>query len=474
MGAIMIAGTSSWAGKSVLATAVCASLRRKGVRVAPFKAVNMSNNARVADGGEIGAAQYFQALAAGVTPSVYHNPVLVKPETHTSSQVVRMGRVDRELSALPWRDRAQAQWRAVREAYDALAARHDVIVIEGAGSPAEINLADVDLANLRIGRHAEAPMLLVADIDRGGAFAHLYGTWALLDDADRGRVRGFVLNKFRGDAALLRPGPELLERRTGVPTLGVVPMLDHGLPDEDGADPRPSGGGGLRVRVVRAPGASNLDEWWPLREVTDFRWALTPQDLADAELIVLPGSKTVLADLAWLRDTGLAGAVQSAATRGVRILAVCGGTQLLGTRVSDPQGVEGGGTGGGAAAPGLGLLPVETTLGADKLVGHTPTRFADLPAPWHALSGLPLDGYEIHYGRTRARTPIAAPVGAAFDDGSGFVTGSILAVYTHGLVENAAVLSALAGAAPRRSLAQVLDGLADLADDYLDLGPLLD
>ena len=465
MRALLVAGTSSWAGKSLLATAVCASLRRRGMRVAPFKAVNMANNARVADGGEIGSAQYFQALAAGVTPSVYHNPILVKPETHTRSQVVRLGAVDAELSRTPWRERAEVMWPVVRSAFDVVAESADVVVIEGAGSPAEINLADVDLANLRIAEHADATTLLVSDIDRGGAFAHLYGTWTLMPAAHRARVRGFVLNKFRGDAALLAPAPALLAERTGVPVIGVVPMVDHGLPDEDGADPAPSGGDGLRVRVVRPPGASNLDEWWPLREVTDFRWALGPGDLADAELIVLPGSKVVLDDLRWLRSAGLDVAVTEAAARGVRVLGVCGGAQLLGARVADPYGVEGGG-----AAAGLGLLPVSTELAAEKSVRHVGVRFADeLPAPWRALAGVGAGGYEIHFGVT-TRTGECA---AAYADGSGYAVGNVLGVYTHGLVENPAVLTALTGRPPRRSLAGVFDGLADLVDPHLALDVLL-
>lgn len=464
--ALLVAGTSSWAGKSVLATALCASLRRRGLRVVPFKAQNMSNNARVADGGEMGAAQYFQALAAGVTPSVLHNPVLLKPEADTRSQVVVRGRVDRALTELPWRERSPQLWTAVRDAYDEVSRQADVMVIEGAGSPAEVNLADVDLANLRIARHAEARTLLVCDIDRGGAFAHLYGTWALLAPEDRARVAGFVLNRFRGDPALLEPGPELLEARTGVPTLGVVPMVDHGLPDEDGADPAPGTGTGRRVRIVRGPAASNLDEWWALREVSDCRWATAPGDLADAELVVLPGSKLVSADLAWMRANGLDRAVAGALSRGVPMLAVCGGAQLLGRSVVDQHGVE-----HGNELTGLGVLPARTTLGHHKEVRRVTRRLRpDLPAPWKGLSGLAVDGYEVHYGTTVGEP---GPLAPAFDDGSGIVHGPVLAVYVHGLCEQADVLDALVGARPRRAVADVLEGLADLADRSLDMETVL-
>lgn len=459
--ALLVAGTSSWAGKSLLATALCASLRRRGYRVVPFKAQNMSNNARVAQGGEMGAAQYFQALAAGVEPSVLHNPVLLKPEAENRSQVVVRGRVDRDLTEMPWRDRSPYLWESVRSAYDEAVQKADVAVIEGAGSPAEVNLADVDLANLRIARHADARMLIVADIDRGGAFAHLYGTWALLSPEDRRRVRGFVLNRFRGDRALLEPGPAILRELTGVATVGVVPMVDHGLPDEDGADPSPGSGSGFRVRIVRGPAASNLDEWWVLREASDCRWACRAGDLDDAELIVLPGSKLVAADLAWMRRVGIDRALVAAVRRGVPVAAVCGGLQMLGGVVDDPSGVE-----SNERSVGLGLVATRTVLDAVKQVRRTRQRFrSDLPSPWRALAGLEIEGYEVHYGVTNA----LAPLEPAFVDGSGIVAGPILGVYVHGLCEDPAVVEALVGAPPRRSLDEVLDGLARLVECHLDM-----
>lgn len=433
------------------------------MRVAPFKAQNMANNSRVVAGGEIGAAQWFQALAAGVEPTVDHNPVLLKPEADTASQVVILGRVDRELTAMAWRDRPALLWPVMAAAYDRVAASADVVVIEGAGSPAEINLADVDLANLAISDHADAAVLLVSDIDRGGSFAHLYGTWALVPSPFRRRVRGFVLNRFRGDAALLDPGPRLLFERTGVPVLGVVPLVDHGLPDEDGADPRPTANGPLRVRVVRGPAASNLDEWWPLRDVSSFGWATEPGHLADADLIVLPGSKQVAADLAWVRGCGLDAALAAAQTQGVPMLAVCGGIQLLGGSVTDPHGVE-------RPAQGLGLVSARTVFADTKRVSVTEARFdPSLDGPWATLAGLAVRGYEVRYGRSF----FGAAARAALPDGLGFVEGNVLGVYLHGLVENPTVLAALTGRAPARTLEQVFAALADLADDHLDLSTLL-
>ena len=473
MKTLMVAGTSSWAGKSLTATAMCASLRRRGVRVAPFKAQNMSNNARVLVGGEIGAAQYFQALAAGVEPCTDHNPVLLKPESDTSSQVVVHGRVDRELSRMPWRERAPLLWDAMAEAYDRVASTADVVILEGAGSPAEINLADVDLVNLRMARYAGAELVVVCDIDRGGAFAHLYGTWALLPEADQRRVRGFLLNKFRGDAALLEPGPSQLEALTGVPTLGVVPMVDHGLPDEDGADPHLRSAGGRRVRVVRGPAASNLDEWWPLLQTSDFRWATGPSDLADADLVVVPGSKSVATDLEWLRRTGIHRALEAAYRKHTPMLAVCGGVQLLGGAIDDPHGVE-------APATGLGLLPTATTFGSVKQVRRRSATFArSMAGPWSSIAGRTVEGYEIRFGTTEATgvvdpTVPMAPVVSVLPDGLGFTCGSVLAGYLHGLAEDPFMVEALTGGRPERTLDDVFEGLADLIDRSVDVDRLFD
>jgi adenosylcobyric acid synthase len=458
MAALMIQGTSSWAGKSLLTTALCRLFARRGLRVAPFKAQNMSNNARVVDGGEIGTAQYLQALAAGVEPDVRMNPVLVKPEGDQRSQLVVDGVVDHELSRVRWPERQRRLWPPIASALASLLDEFELVVIEGAGSPAEINLRRLDLTNMRVAAAADAPVLLVADIHRGGAFAHLYGTWALLAEEERRRIIGFVLNKFRGDPALLSTGPALVEELTGVPTLGVLPWLQHGLPDEDGASRPPHRPGRPRVAVVRYPTASNLDEFRLLEQVAQVVWAREPDDLRGAELVVLPGSRHVAGDLDWLRRSGVVEPIIARTAGGGRLLGICGGLQLLGERIDDPHGVDGSGR-------GLGLLPLATEFARDKLTRRTQATFADLPPPWQALSGLPARGYEIRHGRTR----VTGPVEGALPDGLGFVRGPILGVYLHGLLEDPAIVAVLLGVAPARTLEQAFDELADAVERHLDL-----
>ncbi|QXL83177.1 cobyric acid synthase [Comamonas sp. NLF-1-9] len=468
---IMVLGTSSGAGKSWLATALCRHYASQGLKVAPFKAQNMSNNARVvaAPGGvqgEIGSAQYFQALAARAEPDVRMNPLLLKPEADTRSQVVLMGQVSEELSRLPWRGRSERVWPTIAGALDALRAENDLVVIEGAGSPAEINLMASDVVNLRVARHADARCLLVADIDRGGAFAHLYGTWALLAQDDRARIQGFVLNKFRGDASLLAPAPEQLRQLTGVPTLAVVPMrFDHGLPEEDGVfDDRPAWAPSpspfTRIAIVAWPHISNLDEFQPLKNLpgVQLRWARSGAELAGADWIILPGSKATVSDLAWLRARKMDAAIARHAGQGARVLGICGGLQVLGEALIDPHGVEPGGCG-----PGLGLLPLVTRFAPRKTVRRGSWRWPEVAGPWAALSGVEFSGYEIHSGQTVQHPAMAAKgdvartliEGLAWQNGA----GNVLGLYVHGLLEDAAVLRALFGA-DARPLDAVFDALA--------------
>ncbi len=482
---IMVLGTASGAGKSWLTTALCRHYARQGLKVAPFKAQNMSNNARVvasANGlGEIGSAQYFQALAAKAEPDVRMNPLLLKPEADTRSQVVLLGEVSEELSNTPWHERSDKVWPPIAAALDELIADNDVVVIEGAGSPAEINLMHSDIVNLRVARHAKAQCLLVTDIDKGGAFAHLYGTWALLPPEDQQRIRGFVLNKFRGDASLLAPAPEMLQALTGVPTVAVLPMWwQHGLPEEDGVFDDRSRAHGVVTRtvaVIAYPRISNLDEFQPLKNVPGLRllWARSPSDLANLQAhdwVILPGSKHTSSDLAWLRQQGLDAAVAGHAKKGGAVLGICGGLQMLGEALIDTHGIDGN-------APGLGLLPLVTQFAQDKTVVKTRATFGQVQGAWSALSGVEVSGYEIHHGQTQGHSAMLAGgavlhevmPGLAWQSGDGQYKGQILGTYLHGLLECPAVLQALFGA-QSATLETVFDGLADYIETHFDSGVL--
>lgn len=464
----MVCGTTSGAGKSFLATALARWYDRQGFKVAPFKAQNMSNNARVAAGGEMGSAQYLQALAARAVPDVRMNPILLKPERDTASQVILLGRRRDDLARLEWRARATLLWPIVKTCLDELLASHEVVVIEGAGSPAEINLQSTDIVNMRVAEASAAATLIVCDIDRGGAFAHLYGTVALLPAAQRALIRGFVLNKFRGDAELLAPGPETLAKLTGIPTVAVLPLWrEHGLPEEDGVyDARPSGSG-LSVAVLAYPYISNLDEFTPLRNVPglSLSWAREPQTVASADLLVLPGSKHVAADLEWTRGRGLEAAIAAHVAADKPVLAICGGLQMLGERVDDPHGVEGGAT-------GLGMMPYRTEFLPDKTYRHGRYSLRGLRGFWEPLSGLEFDGYEIHHGLTSgvaahpalpAMHPALLAMHPALAGVCGWQRGQLLALYPHGLFESPAVIKALFGASAR-TLDDVMEGLADFVD----------
>ena len=483
---IMVLGTTSGAGKSWLATALCRHYARQGLKVAPFKAQNMSNNARVvASGngqGEIGSAQYFQARAANSVPDVRMNPLLLKPERDTHSQVVLMGQVNAALSNMPWRDRSAVVWPVIVKALDELIAENDVVVIEGAGSPAEINLHGSDIVNMRVALHCNAACLLITDIDRGGAFAHLYGTWALLPQPERALVKGYVLNKFRGDVALLAPAPQMLQDLTGVPTVATLPMWwQHGLPEEDGVfDDRTMSSGAIRqtIAVVAYPRMSNLDEFQPLKNVPGVRlqWVRSPAELAglnaSTDWIILPGSKHTSGDLAWLRKQGLGAAIARHAGLGGAVLGICGGLQMLGEALIDPHGIDGN-------APGLGLLPLVTMFAADKTVKQTRACFdgeMGVSSPWAKLASIQMQGYEIHHGQT-AQHPAMAQGGdvarAVMPDGLAWqnARGNVLGVYLHGLFEDAKVLHALFGAAAP-TLDSVFDGLADYIEQHFEPGVL--
>jgi adenosylcobyric acid synthase len=476
--AVMVLGTTSGAGKSWLATALCRWYARQGLKVAPFKAQNMSNNARVVPGpngqlGEIGSAQYFQALAARAIPDVRMNPVLVKPQAAATSQVVVLGQVHEEITHLPWPERSELLWPRAREALYSLSAENEVLVIEGAGSPAEINLVSSDYANMRTALAAHAACLLIADIDRGGAFAHLYGTHQLLPADERALFRGFVLNRFRGCTELLSPGVARLEALTGVPMLAVLPMWrGHGLPEEDGDfDDAPTGSEhGLRIGVIAYPFISNLDEFQPLRNVEGVRliWVRSRSELKDIDWIILPGSKDTCADLNWLRESTLDVAIANHAAGGRRVLGICGGLQILGETLVDEV--------TGCNMPGLGLLPLVTTFERNKVLRATDSTFETTTGAWLALAGLSLGGYEIHTGRTtqrgsRAPTVVEPVLRNSADEGIGWQNGSVLGVYIHGLFESSTVLRTLFGAGTP-TMDSVFDGLADFINDHFQPGAL--
>ena len=473
---LMVQGTSSGAGKSLLTAALCRIYTRRGLTVLPFKAQNMSNNAAVtASGGEIGRAQALQAMAARALPRVEMNPVLVKPIEDTRSDVIILGHRDPAITALPWRERKPALWGIVCGALDTLLAEADLVVIEGAGSPAEINLPDV--VNMSVARQADAPVLLVADIDRGGAFAALYGTWGLLPEEDRARIAGFVLNKFRGDATLLPPAPQILQEKTGVPTLGVIPYLRLDLPDEDALTVDDRGAGGaIDIAAVRLPHLSNFDDMDPLAAEPGVRvrWVEHPDGLAGAHAVVLPGTRNTTGDLRWLWDTGMASAIRARAAAGVPVVGLCGGYQMLGRSVADPLGLEGGGE-----VPGLGLLGVATELAEAKTTRQARGRWTATRGTLAMLAGSEISGYEIHHGST------------ALDDGAqvlmeiegrpaGAVAGEVWGCYLHGAFGDdtlrarwlAAVRGGSAAGAASSWEAHIdaeLDRLADAVEAGLDM-----
>ncbi|HVO69702.1 MAG TPA: cobyric acid synthase [Aggregatilineaceae bacterium] len=422
---IMIMGCTSDAGKSFLVTALCRYFANQGVRVAPFKAQNMSNNAAVTpDGLEIGRAQYLQAIAARVTPQARMNPVLLKPSADTYSQMIVLGKFDPEVTALPWLERRDRLWPVVCESLASLRADYDHVVIEGAGSPAEVNLRAGDIVNMAVALECGADVYLVADIDRGGSFAHLLGTWSCLEPGERALIRGFVLNKFRGDTALLGDAMAWLEARTGVPTVAIIPMVPHSLPEEDTLHHRAvPADDQINIALIAYPYASNLDEFDPLIDedgvtvvpIHDFT------SLDSYRAVILPGSKNTARSLEHLRETGLAAEISRAAARGTPILGICGGLQMLGRALHDPDDIENG------DQIGLGLLDVETTLSPRKVTLQRTVRVIDGES--YAVTG-----YEIHHGVTCAG-PQARPHLA---DNLGWRQGNIWGIYLHGIMENTA------------------------------------
>lgn len=437
---IMIQGTMSGAGKSLLCAALCRIFAQDGYRVAPFKSQNMALNSYVTrDGLEMGRAQVVQAQAAGVEPDVRMNPILLKPSSDTGSQVIVLGEVQGQMPASEYFRYKRRLFPEVLSAFDSLAAENDIIVIEGAGSPAEINLRADDIVNMGLALRVNAPVLLAGDIDRGGVFAQLYGTVALLQPEEQQRIVGLIINKFRGDLDILRPGLSMLEEKTGKPVLGVVPYLRVDIDDEDSLAPRleqEAAHKPLDAAVIRLPRISNFTDFAPLDEHPQIgvRYVDEVRKLGNPDLVILPGTKSTLTDLLWLRQNGLETAIQKLAAAGTPVLGVCGGYQMLGEIIHDPEGVE---HGTGGSLRGMGLLPVETTFLPEK--SRTRVR-ADVLAG--QLAGAKLDGYEIHMGRTEVR---GEPF-CVLDNGrhDGCAQGSVWGTYLHGLFDSGELVHKLA------------------------------
>jgi len=469
---LLVAGTTSDAGKSVVTTGLCRALARRGVRVAPFKAQNMSNNSMVCAGpgglAEIGRAQWAQARAAGVAPEPAMNPVLLKPGTDRRSHVVLMGHPAGEVASADWATGRRRLAAAAHAAFDDLAARFDVVVAEGAGSPAEINLRSGDYVNMGLARHAGLPAVVIGDIDRGGVFAAMYGTVALLEPADQALIAGFVVNKFRGDPALLSPGLDTLERLTGRRVYGVLPW-DPGLwlDSEDALDlegRRSRGAAAFRVAVVRLPRISNFTDVdaLGLEPDLDVVFASGPRDIADADLVVLPGTRSTVADLGWLRSRGLDRAITDHARGGRALLGICGGFQMLGRVIADPEGVEGP---AGTEVDGLGLLDARTDFAAGKTLG----------LPSGTALGVPAAGYEIHHGRVSVADGTGEFLGGAR-------SGNVFGTMWHGSLEGDELRGAFLAAALGREPSPVnfaaarerrFDLLGDLVERHLDVSALL-
>ena len=436
---IMVQGTMSGAGKSLLCAALCRIFAQDGYRVAPFKSQNMALNSFVTrDGLEMGRAQVVQAQAAGIEPDVRMNPILLKPSSDTGSQVIVGGEVRGQMSAAAYFKMKRQLIPEILAAFDSLSEEADIVVIEGAGSPAEINLKADDIVNMGLAKLVDAPVLLAGDIDRGGVFAQLYGTVALLEPEERARIAGLVINKFRGDVDILRPGLAMLEEKTGLPVLGVVPYLHVEIEDEDSLSERLNARDAVKpldVAVIRLPHISNFTDFIPLEqhELLGVRYVQRARELGAPDLVILPGTKNTMEDLLWLRQSGLEAAVRKLAQAQTPVLGVCGGYQMLGRTLDDPAGTE---SGKPMSLAGLGLLPTRTTFDAQKR--RTQVRAVALGAPF---AGARMTGYEIHNGRT---TVNGEPF-CRLADGTpeGCVCKNVFGTYLHGLFDSGELTQAL-------------------------------
>ena len=450
--AIMIQGTMSNVGKSLLAAGLCRIFSQDGYRTAPFKSQNMALNSFITEEGlEMGRAQVMQAEAAGIKPSVLMNPVLLKPTNDVGSQVIVNGEVIGNMSAREYFRFKKQLIPDIMRAYQSLAQENDIIVIEGAGSPAEINLKQDDIVNMGMAKMAGAPVLLVGDIDRGGVFAQLIGTVSLLEKDERALVKGLIINKFRGDKTILDPGVVMLEERCGIPVTGVMPYLKIRVDDEDslterfeGQQPSP---GQIDIAVIRFPRISNFTDFAPLEAVpgVSVRYVADARRIGDPDLIILPGTKNTMGDLRWMRQSGMEAAVLKHASSGTAVIGICGGFQMLGEWLSDPHGTEEGGE-----MRGLSLLPVRTVFAEEKTRTRVSGSFLPLTGIFAGLSGRALEGYEIHMGRTTqtgtcgSLAALRAKTGEEYSEKmDGAVTGAVFGSYVHGLFDKAETAEAL-------------------------------
>ena len=465
---IMVQGTCSNAGKSLICAALCRIFRQDGWRVAPFKAQNMALNSYItADGGEMGRAQVVQAEAAGIAPDVRMNPILLKPTSDVGSQVIVMGQARGNRTARDYWGDKKALIPVVKDAYDSLAAEYDIIVIEGAGSPAEINLKQDDIVNMGLAKLVDAPVLLVGDIDRGGVFASLYGTVKLLEEDEQARIRALIINKFRGDVEILRPGLTQLEELTGKPVAGVVPYGHFDIDDEDSLSERldaDARGAVVRIAVVRLPRLSNFTDFAALERVSGVgvAYADKPDQLEGADMIIVPGTKATLADLKWLRESGMEAKILKQHAAGTPVFGICGGFQMLGRTVSDPENTEGGGS-----MRGLGLLPVDTVFHPKKMTTQACGTVGSLSGMFAELSGTAVEGYEIHMGDT-ARAAGAQPFCTLIRaDGTEVLDGcqaeNAYGTYLHGVFDAPGIALGLAQALAVRKGMTLDDAVLDTA-----------
>lgn len=497
---IMMMGTSSHVGKSILATAMCRILYRKGKKVVPFKAQNMALNSYVTrDGDEMGRAQVAQAEAAGMEPMVDMNPVLLKPTGNAASQVIIMGKPVGNMSAREYhRGYSLKAFDAVKEALGRLDKEYDTIVIEGAGSPAEINLKANDIVNMRVAKYLQAPVLLIADIDRGGALASLVGTLELLDEEERALVKGLVINKFRGDVTLLTPAIDFLEEKTGKPVLGVVPHIDQmGIDDEDSVSLEEKQAapteGDIRIAVIQTPKISNFTDFDALAHEKDVAlyYVKSVEDLGEPDVIILPGSKNTTEDMLYLRKSGLGEKILAHAKAGKAVIGICGGYQMLGEVIRDPQHTES----QNDEVAGLGLLGMETVFASEKLTSQVVAQCQDLHFMGQSISAENLQGYEIHMGHTAfTREADKHPFtvcqrrgkACASQEGTANAAGNVFGTYIHGVFDNdvfrRSVLNAIRHSKGLEALAntrnvmaekqQAYEHLADVVENALDMEKL--